>query len=159
MDTNKKRFLKNICKYCVSNYMVSNSSPIMSSLIYHICKFLDMDSMAVQGIVTLHINEFSSKSFAHCFNVCDGIIIDASIYEYALINRRISHIIPMYIVDSIPYNISYTVQNEIPIDYRFKFSNKFVNNIINEIKFVDDIYLGKFNLIDDAKKKNLFYCR
>lgn len=158
MNKSDKDILKKICEYCITNYSISNSSPIISSLIYELCKFHNIDAIPVQGIITICINNIYSRSFAHCFNVYDGIIIDASIYEYALINKRIEHLIPMYIVDHIPYHIEYSIQNPMSEDYRFKFSKEFLSTISNNIKFMDHIHLKRFNLTNDSKKQNLFYC-
>ncbi|MCH3963215.1 MAG: hypothetical protein LKE46_02990 [Clostridium sp.] len=161
MDKNTKNFFRKLCKYCLDNYTISNSGPIISSLIYFLCKSLDIDAMAVRGLLTIHIDDNYSKNFAHCFNVYNGIIIDASIYQYALINRRIAHLVPMYIVETIPYHIEYTVYEEISEDYRFKFSHKFLENLIDKVESMneDDIYPEGFDIIEDSRKQNLFYYR
>ncbi|WP_446899094.1 hypothetical protein ACSVC9_04135 [Clostridium sp. LBM24168] len=161
MDKYRRNFFKKLCKYCIDNYTISNSGPIISSLIYSLCKYLDIDAMAVRGILTIHINEKYSKNFAHCFNTYNGIIIDASIYQYAIMNKKIEHLIPIYIVESIPYHIEYTIQKEIPEDYRFKFSHRFLENLIIKIQAMDEknIVPERFDLTEDSRKQNLFYCR
>lgn len=159
MDESKKNFLKNICKYCINNFIISNSGPIIPSLIYELCKFLDMDAMAVRGILTIHINNQFSRSFAHCFNICDGIIIDSTIYQYAIMNRQIEHIIPMYIVENFPYYIDYTIQNELPQTCYFKFSEKFLKNTIRKLQSNEYPNPKKFDIIQDSKKHNLFFNR
>ncbi|WP_416176539.1 hypothetical protein [Clostridium sp.] len=159
MKKQEKIFFENICKYCIKNYTISNSSPIISSLIHEICNFLDIDSIAVRGVITININENLSRSFAHCFNLCNGVIVDSTIYEYALINNNLKHLIPLYVVENIPYNIDYIVQDELPKNQQFKFSKKFLKDTLDKIQSTDNIYLNRFNLIEDSKKQNLFFCR
>lgn len=159
MNKSEKIFLRDTCIYCIKNYSILNSSPIISSLIYQICKMSNIDCMPVRGIVKIRINQNITRTFAHCFNVGDGIIIDASIYEYAIMHKQISDSIPFYVVENIPCSIEYIVESELPRNHQFNFPDTFLKNIIKNIKSAKKLSLYKFNMIDDSKKSNLFFCR
>lgn len=60
-----------------------------------------MDVPAVEGLLFVENNGYK-RQYAHCFNVCRSDIIEASIYQFALINNTIESLFPLYIVGSIP---------------------------------------------------------
>lgn len=159
MKNSKKIFLKNICEYCMGKYMLLNSGPLISSLICQLCKYVDMDVPAIHGIIRIHISENYSRSFAHCFNIYDGIIIDASIYEYALTNKAISHLFPTYVLSNVPEHMDYIMHGELTVDSQIKFSDKFLKNILENIRNNTFGPVKRFSLMEDSKKENLFYCR
>ncbi|MFL0196520.1 hypothetical protein ACJDU8_13275 [Clostridium sp. WILCCON 0269] len=158
MNNSEKNFLNNVCKYCVNKYTVSNSGPLIASLIQQLCKYVNMDLPAVQGIVRLHINENYSRSFAHCFNIYDGGIIDASIYQYSLIYKSIENLFPTYIVCNTPEHIDYIINNKMQPKSIVKFNDEFLKSILEDIKNIELPEIKRFNLNEDSKKKNLFYC-
>ncbi|AYD40571.1 hypothetical protein D4Z93_08525 [Clostridium fermenticellae] len=153
---NKRDFLTKICKYCVSTYQISNSAPIISDFIYYICKEVELDVPQVHGTVTLQING-SKKQFSHCFNVYNSIIVDASIYSLALINKSLTELLPLYIVGYPPYEIDYHIYTSIRHIPQVKFDQLFLNKVLSEIDNIPDINISKFNSTDDSKKTNLFF--
>ncbi|ADK14202.1 conserved hypothetical protein [Clostridium ljungdahlii DSM 13528] len=158
MNISEKTFLKNVCKYCINKYTISNNGPLIASLIYQICKHEDMDVPAMQGILRIYINKNYSRSFAHCFNVYRGVIVDASLYQYALVNKPIENLFPVYIVDATPPHIEYTIYNEIKKDSQVKFSDKFLENTLKNIKGNSTYPIKRFTLLEDSKKEELFFC-
>ena len=158
MNISEKTFLENVCKYCINTYTISNNGPLIASLICQICKHEDMDVPAMQGILRIYINENYSKSFAHCFNIYRGVIVDASLYQYALVNKPIENLFPVYIVNTTPPHIEYTIYNEVKKDSQIKFSNKFLENALKSIKENDPYPVKRFTLLEDSKKEELFFC-
>ncbi|MCE7700212.1 MAG: hypothetical protein K8E24_015740 [Methanobacterium paludis] len=158
MKNFEKTFLKSICEYCIGKYMILNSGPLIASLIYQLCKYADMDVPAIRGIVCVHINENYSRNFAHCFNIYNGTIIDASIYEYALTNKVISHLFPTYVLSNVPEHMDYIMHGELTLDSQIKFKDKFLKNALENIRNNDFEPVKRFTLIEDSKKENLFYC-
>lgn len=158
MKKSEKIFFKNLCQYCIGKYTILNSGPLISSLIYQLCKYVDMDVPAIQGILRVHINENYSRSFAHCFNIYNGIIIDASIYQYALTNKVISHLFPIYIFSIVPEHIDYIMQRRLNANSQIKFSREFLKNALENIQNNNFKSVKRFDLIEDSKKENLFYC-
>ncbi|BAH06208.1 hypothetical protein [Clostridium kluyveri] len=157
MKISEKTFFKNVCKYCIDKYTISNNGPLMASLINQLCNRIDMDVPAVQGIVRLRINDNYSRSFAHCFNVYNGNIIDASIYQYALIYRSIENLFPTYVVQNTPDYIDYRIDNKMSIKHKVKFNKELLENILKNIEDKDLPEIKRFNLNEDSKKENLFY--
>ena len=157
MNNSEKAFLKNVCKYCIDNYTISNNGPLIASLIDQLCLHVNMDVPAVQGILHLRINDNCSRSFAHCFNVYNGSIIDASIYQYALIYRSIENLFAIYVVQNTPDYIDYRIDAKMNRKHRFKFNKKLLQNILEDIKNFNSPEIKRFNLNEDSKKKNLFY--
>ncbi|APM38640.1 hypothetical protein [Clostridium kluyveri] len=157
MKISEKAFFKNVCKYCIDKYTISNNGPLMASLINQLCNRIDMDVPAVQGILCLRINDNYSRSFAHCFNVYNGNIIDASIYQYALIYRSIESLFPTYVVQNTPDYIDYRIDNKMSIRHNVKFNEELLENILKNIEDKDLPEIKRFNLNEDSKKENLFY--
>lgn len=148
--------IRSICKYCINRYQISNSSPILSSFIYQLCKELDIYVPAVRGILSVEVKGYK-RQFAHCFNIYKCDIIDATIYQYAFINKSIDDLFPVFVAGSVPENIDYLIHNEIKLDSQIKFKKNYLNKVLNEIKQIDNINLKKFSLLEDSKKENLFY--
>ena len=152
----KIEIIESICKYCINRYQISNSAPIISSFIYQLCRELDMDVPAVQGILSVEVNGYK-RQFAHCFNIYKCDIIDATIYQYAFMNKSIHSLFPIFIAGSVPQNIEYLIHNEIKLDYQIKFKKDYLNKVLHEIKHSNSISLKEFTLLEDSKKENLFY--
>jgi len=156
MNTNDRKLINNICRYCLTNYQIQGSSRLISGLIYQLCKELDMDVPAVEGILYVDING-CRRPFAHCFNVINYEIIDCTIYSYALINKSISNLFPTYIIGTPPDYMDYIIGKEIKLDAQFRFKKDHLNNILSELYNYDNIQIRRFNEREDAKKQNLFY--
>lgn len=148
--------IRSICKYCINSYQISNSAPIMSSFIYQLCRELDIYVPAVRGILSVEVKGYK-RQFAHCFNIYNCDIIDATIYQYAFINKSIDILFPVFVAGNVPENIDYLIHNEIKLDSQIKFKKDYLNRVLDEIKQIDNINLKKFNLLEDSKKENLFY--
>lgn len=157
MNNTEKMFLKNICKYCIDKYTILNNGPLIASLINQLCNHVNMDVPAIQGIVRLHINDNYSRSFCHCFNVYNGCIIDASIYQYALIYRSIENLFPTYIVQNTPEYMDYIIDNKMSTKHKVKFSEKVLESILKDISGKNLPDIKRFNLVEETKKENLFY--
>lgn len=159
MKMNKDMSLfHNLCRYLMTNYQVMNSSRIMCSLIYQCCKEFGMDVPAVEGLIFVEVNGYR-RQYAHCFNVCGTNIVDASIYEFALINKTIENLFPLYIVGNIPSHIEYSVMKEIKFQNQTKFNNDVIKNIIRESENYNNIKINRFSMFDDSKKENLFFIK
>lgn len=152
---NTSDFLNNLCLYCVSNYEVMNSARIMSSFIYQCGRLLNLDIMAVEGILYVEINGYK-RQYAHCFNTYKSNIIDASIYQYALIYKNVENKFPLYISEKLPIHIEYKISNEIKYMNQVKFSKHLLNKVINEAKAATNLKKERFSLMEDNKKENLF---
>lgn len=148
--------IKSICNYCINRYQILNSAPIISSFIYQLCRELDIDAPAVQGILSIEVNGYK-RQFAHCFNKYKFNIVDATIYQYAFINKSIDHLFPILVIGNTPDNIEYSIHNEIKWDSQIKFRKDYLHKVLNEIKQSSNITLKKFTLLEDSKKENLFY--
>lgn len=146
----------NLCKYIMKNYQVMNSSKITSGLIYQCCRELEMDVPAVEGLVFVEVNGYK-RQYAHCFNAQGTTIIDASIYEFALINKIIEDLFPLYIAGNVPAHIEYSIIKEIKYENQSKFNKDIINRIIEESQNYGDMIVNRFSMIEDSKKKNLFY--
>lgn len=136
MKESEKNFLKSLCKYCISKYTISNSGPLISSLIYQLCKYVDIDVPVIQGVLRVHINDNYSRSFAHCFNVYKGIVLDASIYQFALTNRAIGHLFPVYVFGNVPAHIDYIMERILTVDFQTKFSKNFWKMYLEMLKTI-----------------------
>lgn len=146
----------NLCKYIMKNYQVMNSSKMIAGLIYQCCRELGMDVPAVEGLIFVEVNGYK-RQYAHCFNVQGTTIIDASIYEFALINKVIEDLFPLYIAGNVPSHIEYSVMKEIKYENQSKFKKEIINRIIRESRNYSDIRVDRFSMIEDSKKESLFY--
>jgi|GEM_PF-2412842 len=156
MNSEEKTFFENLCKMCVSNYQIMNSSDLLSSLVSQVGRLKGIDLPFMKGILYVEISG-RKRSYAHCFNVYRGQVIDASIYSNALLNKNYEELFPLYIVGNEPDHIEYSVLSEVYLDSQFKFEKGFLESIIYKIDNYKDIKIKRFNEIEDSRKKNLFY--
>jgi len=115
-----------------------------------------MDVPAVEGLLFIEVNGYK-RPYAHCFNVYRSNIIDASVYQFALMNKAIESLFPLYILGSIPEHLEYSIMNEIKKDSQIKFKKHIIDNIIKEVKEENNIIPHRFSINEDSRKKNLFY--
>lgn len=156
MDSREKIFFENLCKMCVSNYQILNSSNLVSALVSQVARLKGIDVPFVKGILYVEIRG-RKRSYAHCFNMYRGQVIDASIYGHALFNKNYEELFPLYIVGDEPDHIEYSVLSEVYLDSQFKFQKDFLESIIYKIDNYKDTNIKRFNEIEDSRKKNLFY--
>lgn len=153
-NTEKELFTK-ICSYCIKKYQISNSGPIMASLIYQLYRYMDIDVPACQGILYVEINGHK-RQYTHCFNVYNGQIIDVSIYQFALINKSIEHLFPLFIIGALPQHLEYKISNEIKYNSMMKIKDEYLKFILREVSDEKVPNIKRFDVITDAKKENLF---
>jgi hypothetical protein len=156
MNNNEKNAVKNICKFCLTNYQIQGSSRLISSLIYQLCREMGIDAPAVEGILYVDIKGHR-RPFSHCFNVINCDIIDCTIYSYALANKSISELFPAYIIGTPPDHLDYVIDKEIKPDSQFKFQKHYLQDIISQLDNYSDVKIERFTEYEDAKKQNLFY--
>lgn len=156
MNNEESNLFNSICEYCINKYQILNSAPIISNFIYQICRHIDMDVPSIQGILIIEVNGYK-RQFAHCFNVYNGSIIDATIFQFAIINKTINNIFPFYVVGNIPEHIDYIINNEIKLDFQTKFSKDYIEKAIHEIKNMVHTPINKFDSLEDSRKENLFF--
>ncbi|NMM64050.1 hypothetical protein HBE96_15490 [Clostridium sp. P21] len=156
MDLQEKELMNTICKYCINKYQILNNAPILSSFIYQLGKKLDLDIPSIRGVLNVEVNGYK-RLFAHCFNVYNGQIVDTSIYQYALINKSIKHLFPLYIVEITPSHIEYSINSEVKYECQFKFKDEYLSKALNEIRTFNNIDLKRFSISDDCKKENIIY--
>lgn len=156
MNNCERSFFEGLCKMCISNYQILNNANMVSTLISQICRIKEMDVPFVKGILYVNVNNYK-REYAHCFNMYRGNVIDASIYQYAIMNRNISKLFPTYIIGNEPDHIEYMVMSEVKYDSQFKFDKEFLNKLLHNIDEYTYMKIPQFNEIDDSKKKNLFY--
>lgn len=152
----EKKFLIKICKYCISNYQILNSAPIISDFIYELCKEVDLYVPPAHGIITLEINDIK-KQFSHCFNIYNSMIVDASIYGLALINKSLVSLLPLYIVGYPSSAIDYHIYAGAKHKSQIKFDSSYLKKVLHEIDNISDIDIDKFDNLYDSKKQNLFF--
>lgn len=158
MNSNERKFFENLCKMCISNYQVLNNADMISTLISQVCRIKDMDVPFVKGILYVEVNNYK-RQYAHCFNMYMGNVIDAGIYQFAIMNKKIEELFPMYIAGNEPNHIEYKVMSEVKLDAQFKFKREFLIGAIEKAYQYDNVEINKFNEIEDSKKSNLFYYR
>ncbi len=150
--------IKNICRYCLSNFQLRDSSRLMSSLIYQLCRELDLDVPAVEGLIYVDINGLR-RPFAHCFNVYQSHIVDSSIYSFALLNKSIEGLFPLFIAGTPPDHLDYVVHGEIKYNSQHIFKKEFLNKIISKLGNCSELEIRRFCDLEDAKKESLFWCK
>ncbi|MGE5628311.1 MAG: hypothetical protein ACM3X7_09365 [Solirubrobacterales bacterium] len=156
MNTNID-IIKNICKYCLVNFEISNSSRLMASLVHQLSRELDIDVPAVEGLMYLDIHG-SRRPFAHCFNLFNSNIVDSTIYSYALMNKSLEDLFPLFITGTPPEHLDYVVQREIKYEKQHKFKKEFLVSILSELPKYSNVEIKRFNEYEDGKKKNIFWC-
>lgn len=150
-----EELLRKICLYCINKYEIMNSSRMISSLIYQCGRILEMDLTAVEGILYVEINGYK-RQYAHCFNVYRSSIVDASIYQFAMMYKNVEDSFPLYISVNLPENIEYKVMHEIKYETQLKFERELLIKIISEAAGGDDFSENRYSLTDDSSKENLF---
>ncbi|PJI09359.1 MULTISPECIES: hypothetical protein [Clostridium] len=156
MNVEEKRFLKNLCKMCFVKYQVVNSAPMISALISQVCRIKNLDVPLVEGVLYVKIRN-RTLQYAHCFNTYHGNIIDASIYQFAIMNSGIKDIFPKIIVGDDIDEIEYSIFREIKYENQFKYKEEFLRSIIEEVDEYENSKLDKIDEYKDSKKQNLFY--
>lgn len=148
-------FLRKLCLYCINNYQVMNSSKLIASFVYQCGRILEMDLTAVEGILYVEINGYK-RQYAHCFNLYRSNVVDASIYQFAMMYKNVEDKFPLYINANIPEHIEYKVMNEIKYRTQLKFQEEFLNKIIAEVRCSESLSENRFSLVNDSFKENLF---
>lgn len=156
MNSEEKVFFENLCKMCIYNYQVLNSSNLISALISQVSRLKGIDVPVIKGILYVEINGYK-RNYAHYFNMYKWQVIDATIYGHALLNKNFEELFPVYIVGNEPEHIEYSVLSEVYLDSQFKFKKDFLDSIIYKLDNYKDIKIKRFNEIEDSRKKNLFY--
>lgn len=155
MKNTEKELFTNICSYCIKKYQILNNGPTIANLIYQLCRYMDIDVPACQGILYVEINGYK-RQYAHCFNVYNAQIIDASIYQFALINKSIEHMFPLFIVGVLPEHLEYKISNEIKYNSMIKIRDEYLKHVLREISDEKESKIERFDITYDAKKENLF---
>lgn len=155
MNNIEKEQFNKICSYCIEKYQILNNGPTIASLIYQLCRYTDIDVPACQGILYVEINGYK-RQYAHCFNVYNGQIIDASIYQFALINKSLEYLFPLYIIGDLPQHLEYKISNEIRYINMIKFKDEYLKSVLKEISDKKDFNIERFDINADAKKENIF---
>lgn len=156
MDSREKIFFGNLCKMCIFNYQILNSSDLVSALVSQVARLKGIDVPFIKGILYVEISG-RKRSYAHCFNMYKGQVIDATIYGHALFNKNYEELFPLYIVGDEPDHIEYSVLSEVYLDSQFKFRDDFLESIIYKVDNYKDTKIKRFNEVEDSRKKNLFY--
>lgn len=156
MKTEEKELFIKICKFCINKYQVINSAPLISSFIYEVCRKAELDVPAVEGILHVEVNG-RIRQYSHCFNVFNSTIIDASIYQFALLNQSIENIFPLFVVGDTPEVLDYSILHEIKKGSRMTFSSNLIESTLQSIISQKKTELKRFKLEEDIKKQNLFY--
>lgn len=153
-NTEKELFTK-ICSYCIEKYQITNNSPTIASFIYQLCRFIDIDVPACEGILYVEVNGYK-RQYAHCFNVYNAQIIDASIYQFALVNKPLEQLFPLFIIDALPQHIEYKILDELKYKNMLKFKQEYLEYVLREVSDKKEFTINRFDIIADAKKENLF---
>lgn len=156
MNQEEKIFFQNLCKICVSNYEILNSSDLLGALVSQVSRLKGFDVPFIKGLVYVKIKNYK-MNYAHCFNMYKGQVIDAAIYGYALLNKNLQELFPLYVVGNEPEHIEYSVISEKYLDSQFKFNEDFLRDILYNVDNYKDTRIKRFNEIEDSRKKNLFY--
>jgi len=156
MNTAERNIIENSVKYCLLNFKIRGNSRIIASFLYQLLKRQGIEAPAAEGLVYVEIKGLR-RPFAHCFNVKSCDIIDGSIYSFALINKTISDLFPLYIVGTPPEHIDYFVSKEIKPESQFIFKNELLDSIISTLHEYQGIRPERFDDLSDSKKQDIFY--
>jgi hypothetical protein len=156
MDTNERKIIESIVKYCLVNFQVRGSSRIISSFIYQLLRELDIDSPAVEGIIYVEMKG-RQRPIVHCFNVSGCDFIDASVYGFALINKAVGDLFPLYIIGTPPDHMEYYITKELKPDSQYQFKKEYLHSVISELCMYRDMPIDRFDDLSDSKKQDLFY--
>jgi hypothetical protein len=156
MDTNERKIIESVVKYCLVNFQVRGSSRIISSFIYQLLRELDIDAPAVEGIIYVQMKG-RQRPIAHCFNVRGCDFIDASVYSFALTNKAVGDLFPLYIIGTPPDQMEYYITKEVKPDSQYQFKKEYLYSVISELGTYRDRSVERFDDLSDSRKQDLFY--
>lgn len=156
MNTDERRTVENLIKYCLLNFQIKGCSRMISSFIYQVLKELDIDAPAVEGIIYVEING-RQRPFAHCFNARSCDIIDGSVYGFALLNKAVGDLFPLYILGDPPDHMEYCITKEIKPASQCQFRKEFLACVISQLDSLSYIQVERFDDLADSLKQDLFY--
>jgi hypothetical protein len=156
MNIDERRTVENLIKYCLLNFQIKGCSRMISSFIYQALKELGIDAPAVEGIVYVEING-RTRPFVHCFNVISCDIIDGSVYGFALLNKAVGDLFPLYVIGNPPDHMDYCITKEIKPASQYQFRKEFLASVISELDSLSGIRLERFDDLTDSRKQDLFY--
>jgi len=156
MDTSQRQTVENLLKYCLLNFQIRGGSRIISSFIYQVLRELDIDAPAVEGIIYVEIKGHP-RPFAHCFNVSSCDIIDGTVYGFALLNKAVADLFPLYIIGNPPDHMEYCVTKELKPASQFQFRKEYLEKVISELDLYHNASVERFSDISDSRKQDLFY--
>jgi len=156
MDINERKIIECVVRYCLANFQIRGGSRIIASFIYQLLRELDIDAPAVEGIIYVEMKG-RQRPLVHCFNVRGCDFIDASVYSFALINKAVGDLFPLYIVGTPPDHISYYITKELKPDSQYQFKKEYLHSVISELCTYQDRSVERFDDLSDSKKQDLFY--
>lgn len=156
MNTDERRTIENLIKYCLLNFQIKGCSRLISSFIYQVLKELDIDAPAVEGMIYVEIKG-RQRPFVHCFNVRSCDIIDGSVYGFALLNNAVGDLFPLYILGTPPDYMDYSITKEIKPASQCQFRKDFLADLISELDSYSGIQVERFDELSDSRKQDLFY--
>jgi len=156
MDINERKIIESLVKYCLLNFQVRGSSRIISSFIYQVLREMDIDAPAVEGIFYIEIKG-RQRPFVHCFNLRSCDIIDASVYGFALLNKAVGDLFPLYVIGTPPDHMDYYITKEIKPDSQYQFKKEFLHSVISELGAYQGRSVERFDDLADSRKQDLFY--
>jgi hypothetical protein len=156
MNTDERRVIENLIKYCLVNFQTRGSSRLLSAFIYQVLRELDIDAPAVEGLIYVEIKG-QSRPFAHCFNARGCDIIDGAVYSFALINKAVGSQFPLYVVGDPPDHMDYFITGEFKSASQPQFSMELIQAVISELDSYSAVEVERFGDLSDSAKKDLFY--
>ncbi|MCR3761086.1 hypothetical protein [Clostridium felsineum] len=156
MVEEEKKFLTNLCKLCVCEYQVVNNAPMIGALISQVCRLKELDVPLIDGILYIKIGK-RKLQYAHCFNTYHGNIVDASIYQFAIMNKNIEKLFPKVVIGEGNEAIEYSVIKEIKYENQFKYKDEFLKEVLSKVDKYESLEIDKLDEYKDSKKQNLFY--
>jgi len=156
MNTDERRIIENLIKYCLLNFQTRGSSRLLSAFVYQVLRELDIDAPAVEGMIYVEING-RARPYAHCFNASGCDIIDGAVYSFALINKAVGGQFPLYVVGDPPDHMEYYITGEFKSGSQPQFSMEFIQTVISELDSYSNVEVERFDDLADSAKKDLFY--
>jgi hypothetical protein len=156
MNIDERKTIESLVKYCLVNFKIRGGSRIISAFIYQVLRELDIDAPAVEGIFYVKMKG-RPRPFVHCFNVSGCDIIDASVYGFALLNRAVEDLFPLYIIGTAPDHMDYYITKELKPGSQYQFKKQYMHRVISELGDYRDRSLERFDDLSDSMKQDLFY--
>lgn len=156
MNSDERKIIESLVKYCLVNFKIRGSSRIISSFIYQVLREMDIYAPAVEGIFYADIKG-RPRPFVHCFNIRSCDIIDASVYGFALLNKAVEDLFPLYIIGIPPDHMDYYITKELKPDSQQQFKKEFLHSVISELGAYRGRSVERFDDLADSKKQDLFY--